>query len=191
VADSSDTAQTPDGTPESATLVAILGNQASQGEWPEAARALRLAADKGDLYSQTRYGQALVTGTSVEKNEVEGARYLRLAADRGEAWAQRYLADCFIEGKGVAKNDAEANRYLRHSANQGNPHAAYSLGCRLRDGVGGEKNRKEARHYLAIARQAGFAPLLSLSSLLGLLYVVFVLPFRLFLGIFIPRFRGK
>jgi TPR repeat protein len=72
-------------------------------DYPEAARCFRLAAEQGDMRSQTCLGKMYATGEGVTQDYAEAVKWFRLAADHrpyGDAEAQFELGMMCAEGHG-------------------------------------------------------------------------------------------
>ena len=88
---------------------------------------MKQAADEGDMKAQYRYGQSLLNGDGVEKDESEGVRYLKMAADQGYAPAQYFYARSAHLGIGMDSDPLISLRYCRMAADQGFPPAVQQI----------------------------------------------------------------
>jgi TPR repeat protein len=107
-----------------------------RGDYAEAVRLWRMAADQGNAHAQTNLGIMYATGQIVPKNFAEAVRLWRMAADQGVAEAQRNLGIIYENGQGVPQSDAEAVRWYRMAADQGLPTAQNALGLMYLNGRG-------------------------------------------------------
>jgi TPR repeat protein len=90
------------------------------GDYEEAVRWYRKAADQGHAVGQWCLGIAYENGDGVIKDPAEAARWYLKAAEQGHAAAQWYLGDLYESGEGVDQDSAEAVRWYRRSADGGN-----------------------------------------------------------------------
>ena len=95
----------------------------TQGNYTEAAKWFRKAADQGHADAQYGLGMFYNEGIGVPKNYTEAVKWYRKAAEQGLAEAQYGLGLCYYNGWGVPKNYAEAVKWLRKSAQQGDADA--------------------------------------------------------------------
>jgi TPR repeat protein len=80
--------------------------RAGKGYSPEdLVKLYKSAALAGDAEAAARYGDALVAGEGVEKNETEAAKWYRKAADMAHPEAQYKLGKMYLEGRAVTKKD--------------------------------------------------------------------------------------
>jgi hypothetical protein len=100
----------------------------NRGEYGEALRWFRMAADQGDASAQYNFGVMYAEGQGVPKNDAEAARWYRMAADQGNAQAQFKLGGMYEDGRGVPQNYTEAMRWSRMAADQGTATAQTLLG---------------------------------------------------------------
>ena len=72
--------------------IAREGHRAyERGDYDEARRLFRIAADQGNTWAQSWLGFMYEKGRGVEKSDAEAYRWYRRAADQGYAWAKRKL----------------------------------------------------------------------------------------------------
>jgi TPR repeat protein len=128
-----------------------------QGDYVEAVKWYRLAAEQGNVHAQYNLGWMYSTGEGIPKNEAEAAKWYRLAAEQGLADAQNTLGLDYLYGEGVPKNNAEAARWFRLAAEQGNSYAQYNLGSLYMLGDGVPKNPAEAVRWFRLAAEQGYA----------------------------------
>ena len=72
-----------------------------QGDYLNAARFYRVAAQQKDAGAQFNLGLMYDAGRGVPRDHAEAARWYRLAATQGVAGAQFHLGTLYLNGKGV------------------------------------------------------------------------------------------
>lgn len=122
-----------------------------------AVKCFQIAAATGYAPAQTNYGNGLLDGIGVAKDEKKAVTYFRLAANQGYAHAQDYLGVCYYNGQGVTKDEKEAARYFRLAADQGFANAQCNLGCHYSYGRGVIYDNQEAVRYFRMAADQGLA----------------------------------
>lgn len=115
----------------------------------------RMAAEKGDVFSQYRTGLSLLFGGRVKKDESKAFDYFLSAADQGDTRSKFYLGMMYSLGLGVEKNQSLALKYTREAAEEGWPGAKFRLGMHYKDGVGVPQDYKNAIKYFESAVEAG------------------------------------
>ena len=125
------------------------------GSETDAARYLKMAADKGHMEAQFAFGNCLVDGQVVRRDFVKAARYFKLAADQGKADAQSHYGICLRYGAGVPCSPAEAARYFKMAADQGHVEGQLSYGIMLLQGEGVPQDLPEAAQYFKMAADQG------------------------------------
>jgi TPR repeat protein len=128
-----------------------------QGDYAEAMKWSRLAAEQGDADAQSLLGLMYFSGMGVPKNYAEAAKWFRLAAEQGDADAQSLLGLMYRDGKGIPKNAAEATKWFRLAAEQGDAVAQSLLGSLYRAGEGVPQNYVEAVKWTRLAAEQGDA----------------------------------
>jgi serine/threonine protein kinase len=120
---------------------------------PEAERAWRARADKGEADAQYLLGDAYLHGKGgVAQDDVVGAEWTRKAAENGHAEAQARLgALCYNQGRGVVRDPVEAVRWLQKSADQGYALGYLNLGHMYAMGYGVKQNYFEAARLFRLA----------------------------------------
>ena len=76
----------------------------ARGDFPEAARLLRKAADQGNAEAQYNLGAMYRAGQGVPQGNAEAVRWFRKAADQGDAKAQYNLGVMYHDGQGVPQD---------------------------------------------------------------------------------------
>jgi TPR repeat protein len=98
------------------------------GEYAEAVKWYRLAAEQGDADAQSNLGFMYANGRGVPENDAEAVKWYRLAAEQGNASAQYNLALMYDEGEGVIQNNVIAHMLYNLAGAQG-----YKNGRKNRD----------------------------------------------------------
>jgi TPR repeat protein len=126
-----------------------------RGDYAEAVRLWRIAADQGHASAQTNLGIMYANGRGVPKNDTEAVRWYRMAADQGNANAQTILGTMYELGLGVPQNYAEAVRWYRMAADQDLEAAQSILGLMYKDGQGVPQDSVEAYKWLQLSAHQG------------------------------------
>ncbi len=71
------------------------------GDYAEAVRLYRLAAEQGEAWAQSELGNMNFQGKGVPQDYTEAVRWYRLAAEKCYAWGQFNLGFSYREGKGI------------------------------------------------------------------------------------------
>ena len=103
-------------------------NAILKGNYAEAIKWYRVAADQGDPRAQTALGDMNDGGVGMPQNYAEAIKWYRVAADQGDPRAQTALGDMNDGGVGMPQNYAEAIKWWRRSADQGYALAQWKLG---------------------------------------------------------------
>jgi len=127
-----------------------------RGDYAEAARWWRKAADQGDSAAQSDLGWLYGSGLGVERNYAESAAWYRKSAEQGNVNGQHWLGHCYLSGNGVAKDEKEAFKWFLAAAKNGNNAAQGDLGRMYAAGSGVEQNSAEAIKWFRQAAEAGF-----------------------------------
>ena len=123
--------------------IAQEGHRAyERGDYDEARRLFRIAADQGDPRAQSWLGFMYEEGLGVEKSDAEAYRWYRKAAGQGDARAKRKLQSSVEKlrelgikyefGHGVEQNTLKARYFYELAASQGDTYSQDALrqGCR-------------------------------------------------------------
>lgn len=130
---------------------------AGRGNFAEAAKWYRQAAEKGFGPSCANLGRMYYLGEGVRQDYAEAVKWYRKGAEVGQAVAQNGLAVCYLNGRGIAKNPAEAVIWFRKAAEQGYALAQHSLGACYVNGDGVRKDYNEAIKWFRKAASQGNA----------------------------------
>jgi TPR repeat protein len=123
-------------TPAAAGPVEDGGAAYKRGDYAEALRAWRPAADGGNASAQHNLCILYYLGQGVPRDYAAAAHWCRKAADQGFARAQLSLGVMYAMGQGVPQNKATGAAWARKSAEQGNAEAQVVLGIMYQDGSG-------------------------------------------------------
>jgi len=142
--------------PSAEKLVEQAETHYSKGEYEDAVRLYRKAAEQGYAPAQNSLGYCYDEGLGVPQNYEEAVKWYRKAADQGHAKAQCNLGECYFYGEGVNQNKEEAEKWYLKAAEHGAAEAQYSLGYCYQYGQGVRKNKAEARKWYQKAADQGF-----------------------------------
>ena len=98
-----------------ALAAACLG---AEGDYAEAARWYRTAADQGNAAAQTNLATLYYEGKGVAVDYAEAAKWYRRAADQGDALGQYNLGALYANGKGVSQDLVQAFMWFELAAAQ-------------------------------------------------------------------------
>ena len=132
------------------------------GDFGEAAKWYRKAANKGHALAQMNLGAMCLKGKGIKKNYAEAARWYRKAADQGCAESQYRLGYMYRTGQGVNQSFTEASGWLRKAADQGLAKAQLALGI-----MHFKEDKMEAVRWIRKAADQGFV---NAQFSLGLIY---------------------
>ena len=127
----------------------------SQGEYAEAVKWFRKAAEQGNALAQNGLGNCYYAGKGVMRDYDEAVRWYRKSAEQGNALAQYNLGACYYNGEGVTQNYDQAIKWFRKSAAQGDTDSQNYLGSCYFDGVGVTKDLDEAVRWCRKAAEQG------------------------------------
>jgi len=129
---------------------------AKRGDYTEAAKQYRLAAEQGNPKGQSHFGDMYYWGLGgIEIDKVEAARLYRLAADQGDAFGESMLASMYLEGdpRAIPRNYTEALRLFRLAAAQGHSPAQLYIGQMYENGQGVREDYNEAIKWYRLAAE--------------------------------------
>ncbi len=104
------------------------------------------------------WGNLLVDGLGVEKNEKRAVELYYLAAEAGYAPAANALGQCYSFATGVKPDDLRAVSCYRRAADAGYAPAQFHLGVCYFNGQGVKVDKAEAAKWYAAAAEQGYAP---------------------------------
>ena len=127
------------------------------GDYAEAVKMFRLAADQGIAPAQVGLGAMYAKGEGVPQDFSEAVKWLRLAADQGDASARGALGVMYAKGQGVPQDYSKALNWFRLAADQGNAFAQNALGLSYGTGLGVPQDYSEAMKWYRLAADQGYA----------------------------------
>lgn len=135
-------------------LISRTGGGGASDVW-SSPEELASAAKAGNPRAMFRYGEALVLGDQIAKDEAMGIGFLRQAANLGEPSAAFRLGKLLDDGVGMPKDSSRARAYYKAAAAGRVAEAFYNLGAAYASGRGVKRDYAEALAWLILARQAG------------------------------------
>ena len=123
----------------------------------ERAAFLRELADGGSAAAQAAFGQLLLDGNGVAKDEAAALRWFMAAAKGGDLMALNMVGRCHDLGWGTAADKARAAECYRVAAARGLPEAMYNFATLLALGQGVAEYKVAALGWLEKAGALGFA----------------------------------
>ena len=113
-----------------------------EGDYIEAVKCYRKAAENGYADAQNRLGVRYDNGQGVVENKTEAFKWYMKAAEQGHMKAQANVGKCYHYGNGVNADDDEAKEWLRKSSEQGWETADKFLRDFYEEGSGDVSNSK-------------------------------------------------
>jgi len=148
--------------PKSPLRAAALYNagvcRLGSGEFAEAVKWYRKAAEAGEGDAMNNLGAMYANGKGVREDDVEAIRWFREAAKAGNSEAMKNLGGMYAEGQGVPADRTVAVQWYRKAAEAGHPVGMSSLAWHYECGRGGlPVDKKQALTWYEKAAQAGNA----------------------------------
>jgi TPR repeat protein len=131
--------------------IALARHSINEGNFEEAVKWYRKAADQNDPEAQNDLGALHVFGLGVPQDFAEATRLFRLAAEQGYGQAQYSLGLRYALGQSVEQDYVEAAKWFGLAAQQGVADAQLSLGRRYAHGEGLTQDYTEAYAWYKIA----------------------------------------
>ena len=117
-----------------------------------AAKQIKLAAEKGDVKAQIALGLMYKEGRNTRQDTVEARKWFQLAADGGDAEALYLLGTEYRRDS----NGTEIMRHLKLAAAQGHGQAMYEVALLYRSGgYGVEQSESESEKWFKRAAETG------------------------------------
>lgn len=138
-----------------ATTPEQLARLREEGPAEDYAAWIRAAAELGLTEAQAIYGQMLLDGAGVERDQAEGLAWFKRAANADHLMAINMVGRCYENGWGVASDDTVAAYWFRLAADRGLDWGMYNYAHMLRGGRGGVAQDSAAA--LALYQQAAQA----------------------------------
>jgi TPR repeat protein len=126
-----------------------------RGDYAEAVKWYRLAAEQGEAKAQFNLGHMAGHGQGGPQDYAEAAKWFRLAADQGNLKAISSLGFMYASGQGVPQDYAEAAKLYRLAAEQGNAPAQHNLGVMYTNGQGVPQDHVVAHMWFNLAAAQG------------------------------------
>jgi TPR repeat protein len=118
---------------------------------------IKLAAEAGFADAQALYGQMLLDGTGVGKDEGAAIRWFRKAAEQGHAMAINMIGRCYDLGWGVPVDKARAAEWFKIAADMGLEWGLYNYATLLALGQGVAEDKPAALELFRKAAAMGNA----------------------------------
>jgi len=135
------------------------GKKAEQnGDYAEAVKQFRLAADKDNTEAQVYLAAMLAQGRGVPQDWTAAATLLQPLADKSVPEACYSLALQYLDGNGVEPDAAKAAELLRTAGTKGHMAAQFRLGGLYATGSGVDKDEREAVRWYRKASEQSFPP---------------------------------
>ncbi|HEY9272153.1 MULTISPECIES: tetratricopeptide repeat protein [Achromobacter] len=139
-----------------ATTPEELARLREQGPAEDYAAWIRAAAELGLIEAQTIYGQMLLDGAGVERDQEQGLAWFKRAAHADHPMAINMVGRCYENGWGVPRDDTVAAYWFRLAADKGLDWGMYNYAHMLRSGRGSvTQNSAAALALYQKAAQAG------------------------------------
>jgi uncharacterized caspase-like protein len=141
--------------PSAFELVARAKAAHDRGDYADAMRWYRKAADLGNANAMENVGMLYRMGEGIIRDDAEALRWWRKAADLGDANAMNQIGAAYRDGRGVNRDYIEAMRWFRPSAERGNMHAMTAIGFLYQHGLGVNLDYVEAIRWYRKAAALG------------------------------------
>jgi|GEM_PF-358066 len=128
-----------------------------RGDYVEAAKWYRQAAEQGHGYAQLTLGEMYYRGEGVRQDFAEAAKWIRRAADQGIDSARTILGGMYYRGQGIPQSHEEAAKWMRRAADRLYPEAMFNLGVMYHEGTGVPQDDIKAIHWTRKAADYGFS----------------------------------
>lgn len=122
------------------------------GPAPQYAAWIRTAAEMGLVEAQTIFGQMLLDGVGVPRDQAEGLAWFKRAANADHLMAINMIGRCYENGWGVPADETVAAYWFRLAADRGLDWGMYNYAHMLKSGRGGVTQNRAAA--LALYQQA-------------------------------------
>jgi TPR repeat protein len=127
----------------------------TKGDYPQAVKWFRKAAEQGNAFAQFNLGQIYTQGKGVPQDYAEAVKWWRKAAEQGNAPAQYNLGVMYLHGQGVRQDYAQAVKWYRKAAEQGYAGAQNNLGYMYGLGLGVRQDYVTALMWVNLAAAQG------------------------------------
>ena len=120
------------------------------GNYKQAVKLFRQAAEQGDARAQYNLGQMYRKGEGVAQDGKQMVKWWRKAAEQGDADAQLGLGVMYNNGHSVVKDYKQAAKWFHQAAEQGDAWAQLHLGLMYGLGKGVVKNEQTAYMFFLL-----------------------------------------
>jgi TPR repeat protein len=129
----------------------------AKGDYAEAYRLWRAAADAGQPAAMVAVGTLYDTGHGVPQDFAAALSWYRRAAEAGNVRAMFNVAQMYDNGRGTKMDRGSAILWYRAAAEHGHGRAAYDLAVIYRDGDGVTRDPAAAVRFFRLAADHGIA----------------------------------
>jgi TPR repeat protein len=136
-------------------LISRRGAAITEADAAEAARLVRVAAERGEPAGMLNFGHMLRRGVGVAKDEAAAVGWYRRALEHGAVQAGFDLGLMLENGTGVAKDEVEAAALYRAAVDAGIVPAMVNLGAMLAGGRGVARDDAAAAKLFQKAAELG------------------------------------
>ena len=144
------------GTKAAKDSAPVLMSKTGGGDSWADVKELQQAVAKGNPKAETQFGEMLLRGDGIPKEEARGVALLEKAARAGNSAAAFRIGMLLTKGEaGVAKDPGRALAYFRAAAAGGEAEAFYNIGAAYASAIGVKRDYAEALGWLMVARQRG------------------------------------
>ncbi len=126
-----------------------------RGDFSNALRIFRLAAEQRDYKAQYNLGVMYRDGQGVLQDDKEAVNLFRMSAEQGFSRAQYNLGWIYYNGQGVPQDYREAVKWYRMGAEQEYQDAQLNLGFMYLTGAGVRQDKVYAHMWWSIAASNG------------------------------------
>jgi TPR repeat protein len=126
-----------------------------KGDYADAMRWYRQAAEAGNTDAMNRLGVMYDNGQGAAEDPVQAVAWFRKAAEAGDPAGMNNLASMYGHGRGVSQDEGQAVRWYRKAADAGDEWGTISLGMMYENGRGVPKDLEQAVAWYRKAAAAG------------------------------------
>ena len=126
-----------------------------QGNYDQALKVLRPAAEQGDAKAENYLGRMYSDGHGVQRDDQQAVQWYLKAAEQGHSGGQESLGGMYKNGYGVGKDYQKAVEWYRKAAEQGDALGQFNLGYMYFNGYGVSKDYKKTVEWYRKAAEQG------------------------------------
>lgn len=131
------------------------GTNGMEQDYEEAARVMKIAADKGNAAAQCDYGVYLINGEGVEQNEEEALKYWKKSAESEFPPALHKVGVCYFKGVcGAEQDNKKAFKCFSKAAEDGVGDSMFNLAFFFQEGICVDVDLKKSLEWLEKAADA-------------------------------------